>query len=1060
MRIYWIVVLCLGLAIIFLVGLAHAQSRIKRVTQSTSTQSAESQEAKQITCTGKVVDAQGRPIAGAKVRLYERYARPAYSFDIRLAGEATTGTGGAFSFSTSAEGESYRYGYIVVEKEGLALGFDNWNKREGNKELEIKLGRGKELAGIVVDQSDKPVSDAQVSISVLKIGEGEEQRGLGGLVAAKLFTLTTDPAGNFKFTKIPAEATAEFIVKKEGRATVSTYQRTRFAGQKLKFVPGQTDIKLVLPVEAKIEGIVVQKSTGKSISGVQVMITSEQDLPLFRPKPLISNEDGTFSIGALVSDRYILQLVPRSEGLADWAAEPVEVITEAGKTKSGIKVELSKGGVLEVAVTEAVSKQPVEKASVSIRDARSNQWLSAISNEDGIARIRLMPGGYQLSGVYMQGYTSDRQQEAITIEQGSTKRVTRTLRESPKLRGVVRDVAGRPLEGVEFKVLPGGREEVNSDSEGKFEVVCDRRGWSESEDTIFCLVARHEQRNLAAVEEIGEDIKRLDIKLAPGVTFAGKVVDSDNKGIAGAKVRVMLRLSNWGSSLSRRQAETDDTGNFEIRAIPAGQNYNIYASAEGYGQKDVKAHADNAVDNHLNIETLTLPAANLSVTGQIVDTQGNPVSHARVEGSGEDQPRPNTLSDMQGNFTLDGLCAGLVYIRIDVERSGKRLSARIHTDAGLTGIKIIVREGRPVSYYIGPKTYEQIIQGSDKVIAGMAVDENGSPVADVPVGVCCIKRERQKGKFSWHFSSYSTLSDITDEQGRFAIELEEDAEYNLRFSPDKHAAVIAYDVPIGKKDLKVTLPDGGTVIGRLVRMEKGKKVPIPNAEVKVEQTSRAAYTHLGFDRDRTTVTDSQGRFRFEHLRAKIRPSESRNEKQWEHNPRVWKISFGDTSKTIAFYEDKTIEDFELLVRPDIANAQPLAGRPLPGFDGIKIDLTAEQTKDKMILVCFFDMNQRPSRHCLTQLSTRAQELKAKDFFIIAIQAAKVSSDELNTLVKESGISFPVGTIEGDVNETRFNWSVRSLPWLILTDTEHIVRADGFGINELNEKIRSMANVKR
>ena len=150
----------------------------------------------------------------------------------------------------------------------------------------------------------------------------------------------------------------------------------------------------------------------------------------------------------------------------------------------------------------------------------------------------------------------------------------------------------------------------------------------------------------------------------------------------------------------------------------------------------------------------------------------------------------------------------------------------------------------------------------------------------------------------------------------------------------------------------------------------------------------------------------------------------------------------------------------LLVRTDIANAPPLAGRPLPGFDGIKIDLTADQTKDKMILVCFFDMNQRPSRHCLTQLSTRAQELKAKDFFIIAIQAAKVSADELNTWVKESGISFPVGTIEGDVNETRFNWSVRSLPWLILTDTEHIVRADGFGINELNEKIRSMANVKR
>jgi len=80
MRRNWTVVLCLGLAIIFLVGLAQAQSRIKRVAKSTSPKSAESQEAKQITCTDKVVDAQGRPIAGAKVTLHEMiYNSASYS---------------------------------------------------------------------------------------------------------------------------------------------------------------------------------------------------------------------------------------------------------------------------------------------------------------------------------------------------------------------------------------------------------------------------------------------------------------------------------------------------------------------------------------------------------------------------------------------------------------------------------------------------------------------------------------------------------------------------------------------------------------------------------------------------------------------------------------------------------------------------------------------------------------------------------------------------------------------------------------------------------------------
>jgi hypothetical protein len=337
----------------------------------------------------------------------------------------------------------------------------------------------------------------------------------------------------------------------------------------------------------------------------------------------------------------------------------------------------------------------------------------------------------------------------------------------------------------------------------------------------------------------------------------------------------------------------------------------------------------------------------------------------------------------------------------------------------------------------------------------VALDENGSPVAGVPVSVCCIKRQREEGKFSWTYSSYSTLSDITDEQGRFAIELEEDAEYNLRFSPDNQAAIIVYDIPAGKNDLKITLPKGGTVNGRLLRMEKGQKVPVPHAEVKIQQTDRASYTHLGFDRDRTTVTDSEGRFRFEHIRTKIRPSGSRSEKSWDHVPRVWEISYGNTSKTIAFYDGTTIEDFELVVKPSLTDTQSLVGGALPGFDGIKIDLSAAQNKDKAMLVCFFDMNQRPSRNAIIQLVRKAEELKQKGVAVVAIQTSKVAEETLDKWIKGQSISFQVGMVRGDEEEIRFTWGVKSLPWLILTDKQHIVRAEGFNINELDEKITTL-----
>jgi hypothetical protein len=155
---------------------------------------------------------------------------------------------------------------------------------------------------------------------------------------------------------------------------------------------------------------------------VEVIVRNERYIGYFQPIPVVSKEDGTFCIDSLTSGRYMLELVQSREELADWAAEPVEVITEAGKTKSGIKVELSRGGVLEVVVTNAVNKKPVKKASVSVQHEVSGRFYSR-SDKDGIARIRLVPGEYQISYVYKEGYSRHRTQDAITIEDGKTEHI-------------------------------------------------------------------------------------------------------------------------------------------------------------------------------------------------------------------------------------------------------------------------------------------------------------------------------------------------------------------------------------------------------------------------------------------------------------------------------------------------------------------------------------------------------------------------------------------------------------------------------------------------------------
>ena len=825
MRRNWTTVSCLALAIIFVTGLAPARS----------------EQAKQITCTGKVVDEQDQPIPGVKVTLHEMvYNEQTRSYDTKLTGEVTTGIDGAFSFSTSAVSDIYRYGYIVAEKEGMALGFDNWRIQDGDKQLQIKMGRPKELAGIVVDENNKPIFNAEVTISILMIGSMRDGRGVGGPVATELFKSITDAEGNFKFTKIPAGAASEFIVKKEGRATVRTYKSTGMADQKLKYAAGQTDIKLVLPIEAKIEGVVVKKSTSTPVGGVKLIARSEQGIGYFRTTPFASNEDGKFSIHALASDIYTLGFAPSTDELADWIAEPVEVITETGKTKSGVKIELEKGGILEVVVTDAVSKHPLEKASVSVQQLASSQYLNSRSDKNGVARLRLIPGEYQMSSVYKEGYTRQGFQDVVTIEEGKTEHIEYELASQPKITGIVHNEKGEPLKGAKLKVCPtGGREDSTTDAEGKFEITYDPGRWGSGEIPIMFLVCRYEEDNLAAAFQIDEDAGELNITLKPGVIFTGQVVDSDGKGIEGATLYANLRVSNWGSPIGRERITTNSQGKFEIRAIPAEQKYNLYARAEGYGERREEIDTNNAVDNHLDAGTITLAVANLSVSGVVVDDEDKPVAGAEVYLYGDNQPSRRAQTDTEGKFTLENVCAGR--IRLNVHKRGSmaaRLYGNIETEGGATGVRIVISQ---------------------------------------------------------------------------------------------------------------------------------------------------------------------------------RPSSTR-------------------------YPPKRPPSF--------------VGRPLPELKNVKVEIPSSDTEGRMILVCFFDMEQRPSRYCVNQLAKQAEQLKQQGIIVVAVQASKIDGDKLNDWVKKYKIPFAVGMIQGDVEKSRFAWGVKSLPWLILTNRKHIIKSNGFSMAELNEKIQA------
>ncbi|MHC4438397.1 MAG: hypothetical protein ACYS3S_13635, partial [Planctomycetota bacterium] len=130
----------------------------------------------------------------------------------------------------------------------------------------------------------------------------------------------------------------------------------------------------------------------------------------------------------------------------------------------------------------------------------------------------------------------------------------------------------------------------------------------------------------------------------------------------------------------------------------------------------------------------------------------------------------------------------------------------------------------------------------------------------------------------------------------------------------------------------------------------------------------------------------------------------------------------------------------------------LIGKALPESADIGTGLVPVQAKNSRMLVCFWDMQQRPSRHYMKNLAQKAGNLADKDITVLCVHASEIDEAALNEWMRDYNVPFAAKKITHDAEKIRFAWGVKSLPWLILTDQKHIVEANGFPIAELDERI--------
>ena len=743
--------------------------------------------------TGVVRDLNGRPVAGATLRICPMGQR-----------ETNSDKEGKFEISWNPEqwGDRELQLVLVARDAGrnLAAVVDI---EEDTKTIDVKMSPGIVFAGKVVDPSGKPIAGARVGVSLRVSNYGSS---FGNDI------VVTDQEGRYEYKAISEGQKYSVSARADGYGESYAEVDADYA------VNNRLEIKpLMLKVaDMSISGIVVD-ANDKPMANTEVYVNGQGQ----QSRRGTTDAKGKFIIDKLCDGQVYVSVNVRSIGMGSMPMYG-NVNAKAGDTDVKVVVGSPErtemmpdmanqpSGTLEVVITDDAN-EPVAGTNVSVREKNGNRGRSGVSNADGIASLKLLPGEYEIQRVYKEGYSFEKTQQALTIEVGKTARVEIKLKAVPKITGIVRDPNGQPVARAAMRVFPWGQNARDSDKEGKFEILRNPERWDNQESQPV-LVARHVRRNLAAAVDIDEDTKTFDVNLTPGIVFTGAVIDPDGEPIADAKIYVTLTISGHGMTIDTADISTDQEGQYEVKTIPAGRQYTVSTRVEGYYPSYVKVDADDAVNSRLEIPLLKLKTADMNISGIVVDVNDKPVANARIFVIEEGQQSPDNITDEQGRFTIDKLCAGQVNIYARAKDGQTELYGNAIVSAGDTDVTVVVASSNAVrrpSSKIDSEQFEQtrktlatLAQCANKEELEAAIDKAKATVDKYGGGHVIVGRVVLDGQGDVRYVA-AQMEILTD--GYFAGETK-DLVRPVGFRMHQYAP---YDLKL--KGMKGSLVDVGTI---------------------------------------------------------------------------------------------------------------------------------------------------------------------------------------------------------------------------------------------------------
>ncbi len=498
-----------------------------------------------------------------------------------------------------------------------------------------------------------------------------------------------------------------------------------------------------------------------------------------------------------------------------------------------------------------------------------------------------------------------------------------------------------------------------------------------------------------------------------------------------------LRVSLTGLS-SSRLPRTDSNGVARIRLLPGQSRAMIsagFSSNNKYRSWQLLSFRKTFVIQRG--ETVRLEAdlePGYRIVGMVVDPNGKSVAGATIKshplstgGSIITTIGDEFSADAQGRFEL--ACG-------DADPSGWYMTAHCK-DRDWAGVAMVNDADQLVQIKVGPGV----------TIKGTVTDKDGVGIPAARVAVA--------GRLSGTVTNITTET-LCNADGEFLLSgvlpPDEATVYRLcvdasGYGPKSYVEIEVSDRPGTVTDLgKIALIAADQSLAGMAEDSEGR--PVPNVPIFLRGSSREVSQP-----DKRTATDKDGHFRFERicrgpisLQAGFRSSALYGRASDEAGQQDVKILMNPgTQGTVVRRSAGSA------IVPTPHRYMSLTDKRLDQIEGLE-SLLPKDAADKPLLIVFMDQQQRPSRRAVMDLSERAGRLKEKGIEVVVVQVTKIESTELNKWRVEEKVPFEIQMLKDDFDKRQYSWGVKSLPWLILTDTEHNVTAEGFALSELDEKI--------